>query len=155
MVRGPRIMKLGPWTLDRGYHEALAEHDLAEALIWDCADTKRDASEAMVEFCKTYPEVTAIVCNGDRVALGASLSLAHQDKQAGREISIIGIDDISDAALANPPLSTMAVSPTELGQQLGRVMINRLKHPNQQKVNLDITAELIVRKTTDVPLKRQ
>ena len=109
----------------------------------------------MVEFCKTYPEVTVIVCNGNRVALGASLSLAHQDKQAGREISIIGIDDISDAALANPPLSTMAVSPTELGQQLGRVMINRLKHPNQQQVNLDITAELIVRKTTDVPLKRQ
>ena len=86
------------------------------------------------------------------MALGACLSLARQDKLAGRDISVIGIDDISDAALASPPLSTMAVSPTELGRQLGRVMINRLNHPDQQQVYLDVTAELVIRQTTGTPL---
>ena len=136
----------------RGYREAMAEHGLGAPLIWDCADTKLAASEAMQSFCEAHPDVTAIICNGDRVALGACLSLARQDKLAGRDISVIGIDDISDAALASPPLSTMAVSPTELGRQLGRVMINRLNHPDQQQVYLDVTAELVIRQTTGTPL---
>ncbi len=132
----------------RGYCEAMAEHGLGAPLIWDCEDTKLAASEAMAELCTAHPDVTAIMCNGDRVALGACLSLTHQQKIVGRDISVIGIDDITDAALANPPLSTMAVSPIELGRQLGRVMINRIHHPEQQQVQLDITAELIIRQTT-------
>jgi len=136
----------------RGYREAMTEHGLGAPLIWDCADTKLAASEAMQTFCNAHPDVTAIICNGDRVALGACLSLARQKKLAGRDISVIGIDDITDAALASPPLSTMAVSPTELGRQLGRVMINRLKNPDEQQVYLDITAELVVRQTTGAPL---
>lgn len=135
----------------RGYCEAMADHAAGTPLIWDCEDTKLAASEAMILFCKSHPEVTAIICNGDRVALGACLSLARQDKCAGHDISVIGIDDITDAALASPPLTTMAVSPTELGRQLGRVMINRLQNPEQSRVYLDITAELVIRDTTSPP----
>jgi LacI family transcriptional regulator len=138
----------------RGYCEAISEHDLEPPIIWDCEDTKLAASEAMVKLLQAHPDITAIMCNGDRVALGACLSLVHQNKIAGRDISVIGIDDITDAALASPPLSTMAVSPTELGRQLGRVMINRINYPEQQQVYVDITAELVIRQTTGSPVQR-
>ncbi|MDB2390889.1 hypothetical protein N9X12_06695 [Alphaproteobacteria bacterium] len=48
----------------------------------------------------------------------------------------------------------MAVSPTELGRQLGRVMINRINYPEQQQVYVDITAELVIRQTTGSPVQR-
>ncbi|MEM7047475.1 MAG: LacI family DNA-binding transcriptional regulator [Pseudomonadota bacterium] len=135
----------------RGYREALAEHALSEPIIWDCEDRKQTASDAMMRLCQTHPDVTAIICNGDQVALGACLSLTTQHKTIGQDISIIGFDDIADAALSNPPLSTMAVSPMDLGRQLARVMINRINHPEQKQVHMDVTAELILRHTTGAP----
>lgn len=136
----------------RGYCEAIAEHDLGPPVIWDCEDTKLAASAAMSEFCQAHPDITAVMCNGDRVALGACLSLAQHNKAIGRDMSVIGIDDITDAALSDPPLSTMAVSPIELGRQLARTLISRIKSPDQPQVHVDVTAELMVRQTTGVPL---
>lgn len=135
----------------RGYCEAIAEHGLGAPIIWDCEDTKRAASEAMRKLCDAHPEVTAIMCNGDRVALGACLSLAHQNRVAGKDISVIGIDDITDAALSNPPLSTMAVCPIELGRQLAGVLIDRIKMPGQPQVYVDVAARLVSRQTTGKP----
>ena len=135
----------------RGYCEALTEHGLGSPIIWDCEDTKLAASEAMNQFCQAHPDITAIMCNGDRVALGACLALAHHDKIVGKDISIIGIDDITDAALSTPPLSTMAVSPIDLGRQLAKILIDRINTPDQPQVHVDVTAELVVRQTTGKP----
>ncbi len=135
----------------RGYCEAIAENGLGEPIVWDCEDTKLAASAAMSKLCQAHPDVTAIMCNGDRVALGACLSLARHNKIAGQDISVIGIDDITDAALSTPSLTTMAVSPTELGRQLARVLISRINTPDQPQVQVDVTAELVIRQTTGRP----
>ncbi|MEM7670938.1 MAG: LacI family DNA-binding transcriptional regulator, partial [Pseudomonadota bacterium] len=112
-----------------GYEAVLRDRDLSAPVIWDSEDTKRAALESMTALHAAHPEVTAVVCNGDMVALGASLAIARMGLRPGDDFSIIGFDDIEDAAVATPPLTTMAVRPYQLGRRLARILLDRLGDP--------------------------
>ena len=83
----------------------------------------------MLELREKHPEVSAIVCNGDVVALGACHALRRIGEMPGQEVSVVGFDDIQDASVATPPSTTMAVSPYQLGKILAQKLIGRLNDP--------------------------
>ncbi|MDE3121142.1 MAG: substrate-binding domain-containing protein, partial [Paracoccaceae bacterium] len=95
-----------------------------------------------------HPEITAILCNGDMVALGASLGLQRKGEVPGRDLSIIGFDDVEDASLATPPLTTISVRPYDLGRKLARTLLDRIRDPDLPRSNVLIAAHLIQRETT-------
>ncbi len=74
---------------------------------------------------KAHPGTTAVVCNGDMVAPGAS-----------------------------PPLTTMAVSPYQPGRRLARVMLDRVRDPEMPVTISEVPAELVIRETTGPPRRR-
>lgn len=131
-----------------GYERGLKAHDFGPPIIWDCEDNKRAGLDAMMELNRRHPDVTAVVCNGDMVALGASLAVARLTLVPGRDISIIGFDDIQDAAVATPPLTTMAVHPHKLGRKLARVLLDRIAEPDMPATVSELSAELVIRETT-------
>lgn len=132
----------------RGYQDVLRERDLARPIIWDSDDTKMAGMQATFDLLDAHPETTAIVCNGDVVALGACLALARRGLTVGRDVSVVGFDDIPDAAVATPALTTMAVSPYQLGRRLAQVMLGRLREPEMPPTAHEIAAKLVVRETT-------
>ena len=132
----------------RGYQEVMRERNLAEPLVWPCHDTKKDGLDALLTLRNTHPHITALVCNGDMVAIGACLGLARLGLVPGRDMSVIGFDDIQDAALAIPPLTTLAVEPYELGKRLARVLLDRIREPAMAPVTLKVSARLVRRQTT-------
>lgn len=134
-----------------GYSDTLAKRTLPAAIIWDSDDNRTAGLNAMLELYKAHPNITAVVCNGDMVALGASLALSRIGLEPGDDLSIIGFDDIQDAAVAPRPLTTMAVSPYQLGRRLARVMLDRLRDPGMPIVVSEVPAELIIRETTGAP----
>lgn len=142
MVRKERIA---------GYQSALRERALGPAVIWPSADNKLAGLEAMLALRDAHPETTAVVCNGDMVALGACLALIRSGLRPGREVSVVGFDDIEDAAVATPPLTTMAVSPRMLGRKLARVLIDRIENPDLPVTVSEVAAQLVVRESTGAP----
>lgn len=138
-----------------GYERIRAERGLAPAIIWDSADNKLAGLEAMMSLRAIHPQVTAIVCNGDIVALGACLALIRSGLQPGGDISVIGFDDIQDAAVATPPLTTMAVHTHKLGRKLARVLLDRINEPDMPTTVSEISAELLIRNTTGSPSGRK
>ena len=134
-----------------GYLEAVKTHGLGPPIVWDCDDSKIAGLNEATNLIREHPDVTALVCNGDMVALGASLALARLGLEAGRDISVIGFDDIADAEVATPPLSTMAISPVQLGRRLAQTLLDRIQHPQQPQVIINTRAELVVRGTTGRP----
>jgi LacI family transcriptional regulator len=136
----------------RGYEETRSRLGLGPAVVWDCKDNKRAGLEAMLQLRAAAPDVTAVVCNGDMVALGACLALSRQGLTPGKEVSVIGFDDILDASVALPPLTTMSVHPHKLGQKLARVLLDRIRDPEMPKAVSEIAAELIVRETSGRPV---
>ena len=67
---------------------------------------------------------------------------------------MVGFDDIQDAAIATPPLTTMAVSPYQLGRKLARVVLDRIQEPDMPKAVSLVPAELIERETAGAPVGR-
>jgi DNA-binding LacI/PurR family transcriptional regulator len=54
------------------------------------------------------PPPTALLAMSDRVALRAMAWLADQGLRVPDDVSVLGFDDIPEAATAQPPLSTVA-----------------------------------------------
>jgi len=126
----------------------LAERRLEDPVVWDSDDNKMAGLNAMLALRTAHPETTAVVCNGDMVALGACHALIRIGQKPGKEVSVIGFDDIQDASAATPPLTTMAVSPYRLGRRLARLLLDRINEPDMPITVSEVSAELIVRETT-------
>lgn len=141
---------MNPVRKDRiaGYRRAVQARSLAAPVIWPSPDTKRAGMEQMLKLRDAHPEVTAIVCNGDMVALGACYGLMRAGLEPGRDVSIIGFDDTEDASVAIPALSTMAVSPKKLGRRLARTLLDRINDPDMPATVSEVSARFIARETT-------
>ncbi|KMW56825.1 Transcriptional regulator, LacI family [Candidatus Rhodobacter oscarellae] len=137
-----------------GYTSALAQLGLGAPIVWDCEDGRVAGMQAMDEIRRQHPDVTALVCNGDMVAIGACLALQRRGEMPGREVSVVGFDDIQDAELAVPPLTTMAVSPYMLGRKLARVMLERIREPDMPITVSHVPARMVLRETTKPPMQR-
>lgn len=135
-----------------GYKRVLEERGFGPAIVWECADDRAEGICAMNALREAHPEVTAIVCNGDMVAIGACLALQRRGEEPGREVSIVGFDDIADAQFSHPPLTTMAVSPYVLGRKLARVMLERIREPDMQPTVSLVPAKLVIRESTGAPI---
>lgn len=136
-----------------GYRRTMLSLGLGQAVVWPSADRKEAGLRAFLDLMEAHPETTAIVCNGDMVALGACLAFDRLGVTPGKEISVIGFDDIEEASVAIPPLTTMAVSPVLLGRKLGRVILDRIREPGMPATVSEVSAKLTVRKTTGAPIE--
>lgn len=131
-----------------GYVNTMKELCLPDPIIWSSSDNKLSGLNEMLELHAAHPEVSAVVCNGDMVALGACLALARLELAPGKDLSVVGFDDIQDAAVATPPLTTMAVSPYQLGRKLAQGMLDRIRNPDMPVTVSEVSAELVIRGTT-------
>ena len=138
-----------------GYEREMARRGLGPTLIWPCEDSKLAGLDAAMALRAAHPEVTGIICNGDMVALGACLGLVRMGLQPGKDVSVVGFDDIEDAAVATPPLTTMAVQPHLLGRKLGKALLDRVREPDHPVVVTEVSAQLIIRQTTGAPAHRR
>ncbi|RMF34322.1 MAG: LacI family transcriptional regulator [Alphaproteobacteria bacterium] len=139
--------------LDRieGCRAVLAERGLPPPVVWPCPDSKRAGLEHLGRLLQAHPRVTALVCNGDMVALGALQALLRSGRQAGSDLSVIGFDDIQDAALAMPPLTTMSVQPYQLGRRLARTLVERIREPGLPPASVAVPATLVRRESCGPP----
>ena len=134
-----------------GYERVMAEQGLAPTVVWNRENSKLAGLNAMPALLKDHPEITAVVCNGDMVALGACLALTRTGLRPGVDVSVFGFDDIQDAAVATPALTTMAVSPHRLGRKLARALLGRIEDPGIPPTLSEISAEPVIRRTTGAP----
>lgn len=66
---------------------------------------------------------TAIVCNNDRMAFGAMRAIQARGLVVGRDVSVIGFDDIPLARYSHPPLTTLSQPIQEIGKALFNLLL--------------------------------
>ncbi|WP_170551874.1 substrate-binding domain-containing protein [Ruegeria atlantica] len=131
-----------------GYLSALDKLDGVRPIVWPCEKTMRSGVEAIAAPRHQHPEVTGIVCNGDVVALGACFGLIRSNLKPGHDFSVVGFDDIEDAAVSTPGLSTMAINPKKLGTRLAEILLDRMRTPELPVRQFEHSATLVARGTS-------
>jgi LacI family transcriptional regulator len=96
----------------------------------------------------SHPEVTAIFAYNDLAALGAMMAIKEEGRTIPGDISLIGYDDISYAAMADPPLTTVAQPKYERGRDATLKIIERIHHPREENVFIAYRPKLILRNST-------
>jgi DNA-binding LacI/PurR family transcriptional regulator len=85
-----------------------------------------------------------VVAFSDILALGASAALTARGLRPGHDVSVIGFDDIPEAAQAS--LTTIRQPAAERGRLSGQLLLDPPKDPAGRQVVLP--TELIVRDST-------
>jgi len=72
------------------------------------------------------PDITAVVCFNDEVALGLIGRLQSLGIHVPEDLSVAGIDDILQSAYSVPPLTTVRLPAIEQGEESVKRLINRI-----------------------------
>lgn len=92
---------------------------------------------------------TAIFCNNDRMAFGAMRAIQARGLVVGKDISVVGFDDIPLARYSHPPLTTMRQPFHEIGKALFELLNSRINRDEAQMPGgVLFTPELQVRQST-------
>ncbi|MDP9336542.1 MAG: LacI family transcriptional regulator [Actinomycetota bacterium] len=88
---------------------------------------------------------TAIVAASDLMALAAMQAIRDAGLQPGRELAVVGFDDLEAAALAHPPLTTIRQDRQELGTLAATRAIELSEDPDVTPQATVLPVELVVR----------
>jgi DNA-binding LacI/PurR family transcriptional regulator len=137
----------------RGYTAAFAAAGLpwAGVPVYTCQDNTREAGrEAALQLLARASRPTAILAMSDRYALGA-LDAAHAfGLTVPDDLSIVGFDDIPEAALTRPALTTIRQDHHEKGLRAGRLLIAQLRGEEAPALTL-LPTTFIARESTAPP----
>lgn len=97
-------------------------------------------------------KVTAIFAANDHLALGLMRALRQRGYAIPERVSIIGFDDVPEAAYYEPPLTTMRPDFAELGRVAMEMMLGRINRETKLAADT-LVPELIVRESTATPPK--
>lgn len=136
-----------------GFMSAMIGAAITPVIVRPCEETKTAAMNATITLLSDHPDLTGIVCNCDVVAAGVTLGLARIGLEAGRDVSVTGFDDIEDAALWSPPLTTVAVDPKGIGQQLAELLLDRKANRDAPVRTINLPVRLEIRASSGPPAK--
>ena len=88
---------------------------------------------------------TAIVAASDLMALAALQAIWESGRRPGRDIGVVGFDDLEAAALAHPPLTTIRQDRQELGTLAAAAAIDLVDRPEEPPREAVVPVELVVR----------
>jgi DNA-binding LacI/PurR family transcriptional regulator len=91
------------------------------------------------------PEVTAVLCGNDQMALGLLRALAERGRRVPGDVSVVGFDDVPEAAFFLPPLTTIRQNFGELGRRSLHLLLDRISGEGGRQPTLPIEPELVVR----------
>ena len=95
---------------------------------------------------------TAIFFANDEMALGALHAIARAGFRVPEDISVMGFDDSRYAAVASPPLSTVAQPAREIGERVADRMLAELDGTADHEKVVDLLPHrLVIRQSTGRP----
>ncbi len=96
--------------------------------------------------------VTAVFAANDQMALGLLRALWEQGKRVPDDISLVGVDDIPEAAYFSPPLTTVRQDFAEVGRRSLAAALAQIESGRPAHERAVIPPELVVRDSVARPV---
>ncbi len=133
-----------------GYQDALGEAGIPvdPSLMIETAPTRLEANARADALLAIDSAPTAAVCYNDVVALGLMLALTRLGRHPGVDFAVTGFDDIPEAALGVPPLTTLSADPRARGRQAAELLLQRAAAPLLLRRSIIVPVLLTEREST-------
>jgi len=116
-----------------------------------CEPARPQAREAAMALLTKDSEVDGIVCFSDVVAFGVLDAIADMGRRVGSDVRVIGFDDVHDAGLNRPSLTSVAVPARETGRRAGQLVLERAAGSTERTVREEFPTKLEPRETCGCP----
>lgn len=117
-----------------------------------CPVSRRGGYVAIRQLLNLPQPPTAVFCYSDVNAFGVMLGLRAAGIEAGKYFAVVGFDNVAEASLWQPSLTTVAINPTALGEQAAQLMLKRISEPDLSVQRVIMPSQLIVRDSTAAPI---
>lgn len=105
--------------------------------------------EAAVRLLKQGERFTALFAFNDICAIGAIRAFREAGLQVPDDVSVVGFDDIYEAAYHIPALTTIKQPLRRMGKLAAETLVHRICHPNEPcPPFLQVEPDLVVREST-------
>ena len=136
-----------------GYRDALASADIAYAheLVVGGDFLEHRGYEATQQLLALDTPPTAVFTSADTAAFGAIKAARDLGLRVPDDLSVVGFDDIPEASLVMPPLTTVRQPLKEMGATAVRLLQRLMDEPDTTPRRTVLETELIVRGSTAPP----
>ena len=93
-------------------------------------------------------DVSAIFLANDQMALGCLRAMQEAGRRVPADVSIVGFDDIPEAAYLTPPLTTVRQDFAEVGRLSVSLLLRQIAEEQRSAAKLVVQPDLVVRQST-------
>jgi LacI family transcriptional regulator len=125
---------------------------LSKDMVVECDHTWDGGALGISSLFNLPKPPTAVLCCNDVAAVGALKTLSAKGILAGRDIALIGFDDLTICRFTQPSLSTIRFSPGELASLAFRALIEEIQ--GDSKTVYEYKTHFVLRESTCAPPRR-
>lgn len=135
---------------EHGFRRALSEHniDLPEVCVYKDTYDQENGAVAMEKFMKLPKPPTAVFAVSDILAMCAIRKAAELGLEVGKDVSVMGFDNISMCELTNPSLSTVEQPCYEMGELICKKLIDNFTASEKDNKYYSVAHKVILREST-------
>jgi LacI family transcriptional regulator len=133
-----------------GYKKALLKNRIPfdASLVRECGFTEEDGYRSMKEWLATNHAPSAIFAANDPAAIGAMTAINEGGLRIPDDVAIVGGGNIHYGDMLRVPLTTVAWSTSEMGQNAARLLVAMVEGKKRPKeAHIIVEPELVVRES--------
>ena len=136
-----------------GYQAALEDHHLAfdAELVREGNFLQPQGYQCAYQLLSLPHPPTALVVSNDVMAFGAMEAARELGFRIPTDLSIIGFDDIPQAAHVHPPLSTVRQPLEEMGRSAVNLLFKYITNPLAEIERVELSTRLVIRESCQSP----
>ena len=142
--------KLSSWQgRKQGYDNALRQAGIVadSSLVIESPATLQCGTEVIERVMAVANPPTAVFCYNDAIAFGAMMKLKEMGIIPGRDVAIMGFDDIPEAAIFTPKLSTISSAIRLMGAHAATLLHSRIEGLDSEPQNVIVEPKLVIRES--------
>ncbi|MFC3831464.1 MULTISPECIES: LacI family DNA-binding transcriptional regulator [Deinococcus] len=131
-----------------GYRQVMERHGLTPLPVYEGDWTAISGYAATLAAVNSGLEFTAVMAANDQMALGAMRALRQLGRRVPHDVSVVGFDDVPEAAFFEPALTTVRQDFGLLGRRSLDELMRRMAHPERPARHLVFQPTLVEREST-------